>query len=61
MEKLEKKALKKIMGGGGDGPCILSACVTYPPVCTNGGTPTFSNYCKTRNTAQYECCPKVGD
>lgn len=61
MRKLEKKVMKTIVGGFGDGPCILTACVSAVPKCPNGGTPEFSNYCTTRNTAQYECCPKVGD
>lgn len=61
MKKLEKKAMKLIWGGTGDGPCILSVCVSAPPVCSNGGNPEFENYCNSRNMAQYWCCPKVGD
>jgi hypothetical protein len=61
MKKIEKKAMKAIKGGVGDGPCILTACVAYEPTCPNGGKPVFSNFCYTRKTAQYECCPIVGD
>lgn len=61
MKKLERRAMKMILGGTGDGPCILSACVATPPVCTNGGKPELESYCASRTLAQYWCCPKVGD
>jgi hypothetical protein len=61
MKKLAKKEMKAIKGAAGDGPCILTACVSHPPVCPNGGSPEFVSFCKTRSTARYECCPKVGD
>jgi hypothetical protein len=62
MKKLGKKEMKRIKGGGGDGPCILTACVTALPVCANGGTPQFESICPGLPLrARFVCCPPVGD
>jgi hypothetical protein len=62
MKKLGKKEMKRIKGGGGDGPCYLTGCVVPFPVCANGGTPQLDTVCTINPPrAIFICCPPVGD